>query len=308
MAISAEFKILAGTLEHENGVYNGVEFGNSNGRVMVTSVTGMEIPPIRNNNGDWSGRDGGYMSSQLYSGRILTISGFYWDDEASCAMYKQGIYGTTVREKLANAFTIRKLYPIFISFTNGRNFYTEGYLTDFKMDYVNYKTGNYQATFYCPDYALCIADIYGDPSSIWRYSDLTKEEPGGHLVPEDLPVLFESGSHAAVIDYKGLIPGWPTVTIRGPVTNPVVYNQATGQQFIMGTEDDPFVLAQGQTMTIDMENRQVTVGGKSRSMYINELSEWINLIPGKNRIYYTTFHESDNGKASITWRDLVQGC
>ena len=307
MAISSEFKILAGYLEQGSGVYTGVEFGNSNGRVMITSVTGMEIPPIRNNNGDWSGRDGGYMSSQLYSGRIITISGFYWDDEASCAMYKAGIYGTTVREKLANAFTIRKLYPIFISFTNGRSYYTEGYLTDFKMDYVNYKTGNYQVTFYCPDYALAIADVYGDASSIWRNAELTKEEPGGHLVPEDLPVLFQSGSHATVVDYKGLIPGWPTITCRGPVTNPVFYNQATGQQFIMGSEDDPFTLAAGQTMTIDMENRQVTVGGKSRSMYINELSEWINLIPGKNKIYYTSFSETDNTKASITWRDLVQG-
>lgn len=307
MAISTSFRILVGTGENTTGTYTGIEFGNTGGRIMITRVTGMEVPPIRNNNGDWSGRDGGYMSSQLYSGRILTITGFYWDDNASCAIYEGTVLSTSVRERLANAFAIRKLYPIFISFTNGKNFYTEGYLTAFNMDYDHYKTGNYQVTFFCPDYALSIADVYGDPSSIWRHSELTKEEPGGHLVPEDLPVLFDSGSHASVIDYKGLIPGTPTITIRGPVTNPVVFNQATGQQFIMGSIDEPFTLTAGQTMTIDMDNRQVTVGGKSRSMYINEASEWINLVPGKNKIYYTTFSEADNGKASITWRDLVQG-
>lgn len=307
MAISSEFKILVGSTTQSSSTYAGVEFGNSAERVMITSVSGMEIPPIRNNNGDWSGRDGGYMSSQLYSGRTLTISGFYWDNEANCSVYKGGLYGPSVREKLVNALTIRKLYPIFISFVNGKNFYTEGYLTDFKMDYTNYKTGNYQITFYCPDYALAIADIYGDASSIWRNSELSKEEPGGHLVPEDLPVLFDSGMHAAIIDYKGLIPGYPTITIRGPVTNPVIYNQATKQQFMMGSLDDPFMLVAGQTMTIDMENRQVTVGGKSRSMWINEESEWINLVPGKNKLYYSTYSEEDNDKAAITWRDLVQG-
>ena len=307
MAISSEFKILAGSLESDGGVYTGIEFGNSQGRIMITNVSGMEIAPIRNNNGDWSGRDGGYMSSQLYSGRELTISGFYWDDDASCAIYKNGDYAVSVRERLANAFAIRKLYPIFISFVNGKSYYTEGYLTDFNMDYNHFKTGNYQVTFFCPDYALAIADRYGDPSSIWRHSPLMKEEPGGHLVPELLPVLFESGSHAAIINYKGMIPGWPTITVRGPVTNPVFYNQATNQQFIMGTDEEPFTLVAGQTMEIDMENRQVTVGGKSRSMWINELSEWINLIPGKNRIYFTSFSEEDNAIASITWRDLVQG-
>ena len=247
------------------------------------------------------------MSSQLYSGRIITITGFYWDNEAACAVYKGGEYGYSVSERLANAFAIRKLYPIFISFINGKTYYTEGYLTDFQMDYDNYKTGNYQVTFYCPDYALCIADIYGDPSSIWRNSNLMKEMLGGHLVPEDLPVLFESGSHATSINYKGLIPGHPLITLRGPVTNPVFYNQATKQQFIMGTDDDPFILSSSQTLLIDMDSRQVTVGGKSRSMYINEESEWIELIPGKNKIYYSSFSESDNAVANIRWRDLLQG-
>lgn len=307
MAIATDFKILIGSTSQGSDTYAGVEFGNAKESVMITEVSGMEIPPIRNNSGDWSGRDGGYMSSQLYSGRTITISGFYWDDSASCSIFKKGDYGRSVREKLVNSLTIRKLYPIFIGFVNGKNLYTEGYLTDFKMDYSNYKTGSYQVTFYCPDYALAIADVYGDASSIWRNAELLKESPGGHLVPEDLPVYFGPGSHASVVNYNGLIPGYPTVTIKGPATNPTIYNQNTGQQFMMGTIEDPFILNEGQTMTIDMENRQVTVGGKSRSMWINGESEWISLIPGKNKVYYTTFSEEDNNKASMLWRDLLQG-
>lgn len=310
MATSSEFRILVGGTATQYNTYTGLEFGNSGERILITSVSGLEIPPIRNNNGDWSGRDGGYMSSQLYSARVITITGFYWDADANCGMYKDYrdyINKDSIRERLANAFSIRKLYPIFVSFVNGKSYYTEGYMTDFRMDYSNYRTGSYQITFYCPDYAFAIADKYGDSSSVWRTANLQKEELGGHPVPKDLPVWFQSGTQATTVNYAGLIPGYPTITIKGPVVNPTIYNKTTEQIFTIGSRATPLSLREGQTLVIDMQNRQVTVNDRSRSMYITEESTWINLVPGKNKLYYTSGAESDTKVANITWRDLVQG-
>lgn len=297
---TSDFRILVGELD--GGVYGGIEFGNSKDCIIVSSVSGLETPPIRNNNGDWSGKDGGYMSSQLYSGRVITVSGTYWDEYASCSTYINKKQDYSTREKLTNALVIRKLYPIFIKFMNGKVFFTEGYLTDFKMDYNNYKVGDYQITFYCPDYALAAAEIYGDKTSIYKFADLYKEMFGGHLVAEKMPVLFRDGRHTTQIKYSGLIPCYPTITLKGPSKNPTFINASTNSIFKVNID-----LTEGQTMIIDMEERQVTIGGKSISMKIDENSQWWYLKPGINKVYYISSSEGDNVMASLRFRDLYQG-
>ena len=298
--MSNEFNILIGNLDE--GVYGGIELGNTKNFTTLSSVSGLETPPIRTNNGDWSGKDGGYMSSQLYSGRIITISGTYWDEFASCPSYINQTQNYSIREKLTNALVIRKLYPIFIRFMNNKIFFTEGYLTDFKMDYTNYKVGEYQITFYCPNYALSVAEVYGDKSSIYREAILYKEMYGGHLVPEDLPVLFREGRHTTNVLYYGLIPHYPTIYVKGPVKNPTFINSSTNSLFKVN-----ITLEDGQTMVIDMEGRQVTVGGKSVSMKIDESSTWWYLKPTNNLIYFISESESDNKIATIKFREDYQG-
>ena len=51
---------------------------------IVTKVEGLETAPYRNGTGDWSGADGGYISSHLFSARVITISGVYIDHRAGC--------------------------------------------------------------------------------------------------------------------------------------------------------------------------------------------------------------------------------
>lgn len=306
-ATAGDFRILVGDTVKEHFVYKGVEFGSSSKCILLSNVSGMETAPIRNNYGDWAGKDGGYMSSQLYGGRVLTISGFFWDDYATCI--KSGFKKlTSIREQMVNGLVIRKKYPIFIKFMNKETYYTEGYMTDFKMDYDNYKVGEYQLTFYCPDYAMAKADVYGDPDSIYRYAIINKELYRGHLVPETLPVLFPKGQMATEIYYDGLIPCYPKIILRGPAINPTFINATTNMQFKLGSDRMPFLLLQNSELTIDLENRQVTVDGKSRSYFINDLSEWWCLNPGVNRIYYHTDSEADTESAQLIYRTLSQGC
>ena len=116
-----EFRILVGTLGEDlygNRVINGLEFGNEGESIAISTVSGLETPPIRNNTGDWSGRDGGFMSSQLYSARTITIQGFYWDKNYACRWdgVEMEDFPYSVREKLANYLKIRQKYDIFIKF------------------------------------------------------------------------------------------------------------------------------------------------------------------------------------------------
>lgn len=309
-----EFRILIGEITYDEAgqplVDDGLEFGNLDQCIALTEVEGLEIPPIRNNNGDWSGLDGGFMSSQLYGARIITLTGFYWDNKYSCPVDSEvrGSFPYSVRERMTNWLMIRHNYPIFIKFLSGRILYTSGYLIDLKMNYDFVKSGEFQATFYCPDYQLSIADIYGDPESIWHEDTLYKEVFGGHLVPEDLPVLFEKGQHPTIIEYDGLIPTWPIITLAGPAKNPTFYNTANNTFFRIGTPEEPWFLYDGQTLVINMRTRQVLVDGKSVSMSIDPESDWWSLIPGQNKIYFLNFQSDGTGVANIKYTIDQQGC
>lgn len=312
-----EFRILVGTLSYDehwgDRIVDGIEFGNaSDEQVAISTVSGLETPPIRNNYGDWSGRDGGYMSSQLYSARRITIQGFYWDKNYACDVESEvrGDFPYSVREKLANYLKIRQRYPIFIKFMSGRCMYTSGFMIDFKMDYEFVQNGSYQITFLCPNYELSVADVYGDPDSIWHRAELHKEIFGGHLVPETLPVLFEAGRHPTIIQYDGLIPHYPTITLQGPSTNPTFYNTAVNKYFRLGNPETPeesFSIVAGQSLTIDMRNRQALVNGKSVSMSIDPNSDWWYLAPGENKIYMLSQNGSDTPIAEIVWSVDYQG-
>lgn len=137
---------------------------------------------------------------------------------------------------------------------------------------------------------------------------MEKEKQGGHLVPETLPVLFREGKMTTQINYDGLIPCYPKITLDGPATNPVFINLTTNKQFMLGSQERPFVLGVGSKLVVDMEQRQVLVNGKSASYHINELSEWWCLNPGLNKIYYRTSTDTDTDNATLEWRSLVQGC
>lgn len=308
-----EFRILVGTLEYDQfgkRVINGLEFGNSGEQIAISTVSGLETPPIRNNTGDWSGRDGGFMSSQLYSARTITITGFYWDKYYACGVdtVEREDFPESTRERLANYLKIREMYPIFIKFMSGRVLYTRGYMIDFKMDYEFVRHGQYQITFYCPDYELNLAGLYGDEDSIWNRAILHKEIFGGHLVPEEVPVLFGEGQHPTVIEYNGLIPCWPTIVLKGPSTNPTFLNTATNKYFRLGIPDeDDFTMVAGQTLIVDMKNRQCLLNGKSCSMSIDPNSEWWYLIPGQNKIYMLSHNSSDADTAEISWTTDFQG-
>lgn len=309
-----EFRILVGGITYDDfgreTIEDGLEFGNLDQCIALTNVEGLEIPPIRSNNGDWSGRDGGYMSSQLYGARVITLTGFYWDNNYACSINSEvrKSFPYSIRERITNWLMIRHNYPIFIKFISGRILYTSGYLVDLKMPYDFVKSGEFQATFYCPDYQLSIADTYGDPESIWHDETLYKEVFGGHLVPEDLPVLFEKGQHPTTIYYDGIIPTYPIITLAGPAKNPMFYNTATNKYIRLGTPEEPWTLQKGQILTINMRTRQVTVNGKSVSMSIDQDSDWWSLIPGPNKIYFLNPQSDGTATANIRYSIDQQGC
>lgn len=86
-----------------------------------------------------------------------------------------------------------------------------------------------------------------------------------------LPIFAEM-----TLTTAGAIPTWPTYTITGPVTGPIITNPATGDQLAF---DPALVVGAGQTLVIDTDLRTVALEGVTRR---NSLwtADWAPLYPG----------------------------
>ena len=294
-------QVLIGKYYTQNNkrLLNGVILGTSDSKFQLTEIEGLESPPFRNNNNDWSGKDGGYMSAQLFSGREIVFQGFYYDKEYGC-----GKNLISAREELINFLKIRTIFPIFFKTISGLVYYTEGYITDVNIPYTNTKYGDFQLTFYCPNAEIKKAEQFGDEDSVIKrdiiYRDIMS---GGHVNPETIPVLFEKGYTTSVINYQGSLPCYPKIVLTGPFTSDIILqNYTTNKQLIIKKG-----IAEGSVVTIKMDTRQALENNRSISLFIDENSEWWYLQPGQNKIYLISGDDNDNVSCSIEWTENYQG-
>lgn len=203
---------------------------------IVTKVTGLETPPYRNGTGDWSGADGGYLSSQFYGARVITISGAYLEHEALCDVSADvaSEYDRVARLYIRSRLPIRERQQIRFFFNNGLTYTTDGYCTDLKMDYDRVNDGEYQITMYCPDPMLYLAASDGSQGTEWFEATLYKAKSVGYVNPYELPVAWGTGGRSSAIDYTGDYAYYPQIIVNGPVTNPAFYSTDTEQLFSLG--------------------------------------------------------------------------
>ena len=221
---------------------------------ILSKVEGLETPPYRNGTGNWSGTDGGYISSQLYGARELTISGVYIENQALCdwSSSLDKPFDRVARLYIRSRLPIRKRLNVRIFFNNGMVFYTQGFCTDLRMDLDSLKGGEYQFTLYCPDPLLYRGSENGALGAEWFSSDIYKSKYVGYddqiglgkdhtstpeytSVTAENGVIWSTGGRSAPVNYQGDAEYYPQITAKGPLTNPRFTLSSTRQTFSLGT-------------------------------------------------------------------------
>ncbi len=134
----------------------------------------------------------------------------------------------------------------------------------------------YGVSLFAPD-----PRFYSDTLSTGAY-DPTDSGEGGLDFNLDFELVFNGAGGAARLSAvnEGTVPTPPTFTITGPVTNPIIDNDTTGESLY--TQD--CALSAGDTLEIDMGARTVLLAGTtSRPDLIDvSLTDWFYLAPGTN--------------------------
>lgn len=136
-------------------------------------------------------------------------------------------------------------------------------------------------TLLAPDPVL-VAARWESPGPAWTTKTLTAtRSASGFTLPVTLPHLIpdsEDGDTRAIFDITGAYPARVVLRIDGPLDRATIVDDAGWHLTVAGR------IEAGETLTIDPQARQVTLGGASRRAWIDQ---WPRLDPGPHAITWT---------------------
>lgn len=263
------------------------------GNFVITGVTGLGAADIRTSSFLYSGRSGGTITNQLYGFRQISITGRIGKVGGSREQHRVD------RSALLSALPIDALIPIYITVFSNETYRVDCRVTDVKVEYM---TGGYISEFLiqltAPD-PLFYSTDGGDAQTAIVNRTL---DNGGYVTPYILPVVWDEGGQPTIVSNSGNAIVYPTLTIHDTAHDPVITNQATGEQFALSINT-----TDGDELVIDMQNRTVRLNGSDVIGNMVAGSTWWGLLVGDNSIRFDTDTISDNGYVEVEWRNGVTG-
>lgn len=257
--------------------FNNQVFGGTGSPYQILSVDGLEsVPAIRNQDDNRGYADGMFTGRDFLAGRMISIIFNTFGVGATSA---QTNLNTIQRVLLPQTSGTTPLYfklpaqPTSEQYINARvrafrtaidPNYTYGYITS-------------QVEFFCPN------PIYYDnnlQTAILLYSP-----PTGRIYNRTYNLVYGGGSGTITtsIFNNGWTNTYPTITIDGPIDNPVIGNLTQGLALYFNAS-----LSVSDTLVIDLYNKLITLNGNpARNTLISGTSQWFSASPGNNNFYLT---------------------
>lgn len=151
---------------------------------------------------------------------------------------------------------------------------------------------HFTAEFYTPD-----PRFY---SSIQKSETLNLATAAiGHGFPQGFPRGFGGVTDSAARNMRneGSFVSQPTIRVRGPVTNPYIENQSTGEAIQLN-----MVIAADEYVDINFNDRSVLLAG-TQSRYSAKQGSWWTLRPGDNSVRFGAASYDPTATATVSWRD-----
>lgn len=263
---------------------------------VMPPIDGLEFPSIRTGQYDNAGTDGINITSQYTGERRVNIVGkaFTSTSLANFVTKRRNFLNMCRPRRDSNGTLI--IQTLRFTAMDNNTYRLTGRVVQATMpiEYPN------QSTFSI-DFLATSAVIEDYNSSTASLSPLT---PGGFILPVILPIIFDAGTGGSVtINQTGNEDAYPIFTLTGPLTNPRIYNTASGKYMALTLS-----ITGGQSVVIDMLNRTVVLGGATSEMSaLTADSSFWPLVPGNNLLTLATSINGEAGNVSIVWRNAYTG-
>jgi hypothetical protein len=171
----------------------------------------------------------------------------------------------------------------------------EVHIKNFQMRVNNIIGGEFFLDLYAPDYQLY--------SQSETSVTLTRTVGGGFILPVILPIVFSASTGGtATATNNGTTESFPTVTISGPMTNPLVIDSTLNRYVQLN-----LTINTGEQVIIDMKNKTIVKGGQSvlQNKVAGSQFWWLN--PGSNLLRIQSSSGSDTGTVQVSFRHAYLG-
>lgn len=252
----------------------------------IEGVSGL--PNIRSATGVNQGRDGSWVSRQLYEGRYISFQGRIFGGEPIDVENK--------RRELVSVLQRKKLKLRIITYA-GMEFVTEVFVMANQMPI------NRELNIVKWKIDLLSEDpLFYDNSAGELLATVGKVMDGGFDIPFDIPFNISAGGEPSVVTNSGNETVYPIITISTPATNPKLINRATNEFMQVMT-----TVLDGDKLIIDMRNKTITHNGLNIYALQRDGSTFFGLVPGVNVMEIQSDIASENSKAEVRYQSGFLG-
>ena len=268
--------------------FNGLTFGGTGSPYQILSVDGLEgLPDIRNQDDNRGYADGMFSGRDFLGGRTVSIIINVFEANGFSA---QANFNTLQSYLLPQTSGTTPLYfilpPSDEQFINARvralkstvdADYTYGYITA-------------QVQFFCPN--PCYFS-YNQQTATLLFSP-----PTGRIYNRTYNLVYGGGSVqiTTTVTNNGWTDAYPTITLNGPITNPVLGNTTQNASL-----DFNVTLSSVDYLVVDLYNKLITLNGQpARNLLIE--GTWFSAQAGNNDFYLTGVGTlAGTTQAVVTW-------
>lgn len=267
----------------------------ANGLFMDEEITGITgFPTIRTSGGTNVGRDGGWVSRQLYDARFISWTGrIFSTDKAQAEVIRRNL----------GAVLARKEVTLKIVTYGGSSYQTKVNV----MDFTSPISRNMNLYEYKIDLKQNDPIWYDNTSDGDLIAKIGKEKQDGFLIPFTFPLPIGGSSGDAMVVNNGNSAVLPRIFIPDAASNPELINKTSGHSIKAN-----IVLNDGDNILIDMAQKTIArnvdvdedgrpIAGTGTSIYglLDDTSTFFSLLVGNNLMSLVTDVSSEETIAYI---------
>lgn len=261
------------TLANYQFQFGSYIFGGANSVTQIDEVDGLEsLPEIRNQDDNRGYNDGMFTGRDFLGGRQIIITMKTFGGNGNSAQQNFRLLQDAMLPQQQGTT------PLYfqLSATDGLkviNARVRARQTLIDPDYT-YGYIRSQYTLFAPD-----PRYYSSPSVT---TSLLPSVALGRTYNRTYDLVYGGGSAGATIVNDGTVTTYPIISISGPITDPTIANQSTGQYITVNT-----VLSVTDVLIIDLYEKTITLNGSAARNLLAGNSQWFGCDPGNTVISFT---------------------